>query len=105
MPMPEKDIKFGDNARQGMVAGINLLANAVKVTLGPKGRNVILERSWGVPTSTKDGVAVAKEIKLKEKFSNLGAQMSKRSPTKPTLSLAMVRQRQPYWLKPLSKKA
>ena len=75
--MPDKDIKFGDDARHKMAIGINLLANAVKVTLGPKGRNVVVERSWGVPTSTKDGVYVAREIKLKEKFSNLGAQMVK----------------------------
>ena len=75
--MPDKEVRFGHNARQQMAAGINLLAEAVKVTLGPKGRNVIVERSWGVPTSTKDGVYVAREIKLKNKFNNLGVQMVK----------------------------
>jgi chaperonin GroEL len=72
-----KEVKFGDSARQRMVAGINILADAVKVTLGPKGRNVVLERSFGAPTVTKDGVSVAKEIELKDKFENMGAQMVK----------------------------
>ena len=75
--MAAKEVKFGDSARERMVAGINVLANAVKVTLGPKGRNVVLERSFGAPTVTKDGVSVAKEIELKEKFENMGAQMVK----------------------------
>ena len=75
--MPAKDVKFGDPARQKMVAGVNILANAVKVTLGPKGRNVVLDRSFGAPTITKDGVSVAKEIELKDKFENMGAQMVK----------------------------
>ncbi len=75
--MAAKDVKFGDSARQRMVAGINVLADAVKVTLGPKGRNVVLERSFGAPTITKDGVSVAKEIELKDKFENMGAQMVK----------------------------
>ncbi len=75
--MPAKDVKFGDPARQRMVAGVNVLANAVKVTLGPKGRNVVLDRSFGAPTITKDGVSVAKEIELKDKFENMGAQMVK----------------------------
>jgi chaperonin GroEL len=73
----EKDIRFGDDARQRMVNGVNILANAVKVTLGPKGRNVILDKSFGAPTITKDGVSVAKEIELKDKFENMGAQMVK----------------------------
>jgi chaperonin GroEL len=72
--MAAKEVKFGDSARERMVAGINILANAVKVTLGPKGRNVVLERSFGAPTVTKDGVSVAKEIELKDKFENIGAQ-------------------------------
>ncbi len=72
-----KDIRFGDDARQRMVNGVNILANAVKVTLGPKGRNVILDKSFGAPTITKDGVSVAKEIELKDKFENMGAQMVK----------------------------
>ncbi|HNQ05340.1 MAG TPA: chaperonin GroEL [Thiobacillaceae bacterium] len=75
--MAAKDVRFGDNARHRMVAGINILANAVKVTLGPKGRNVVLDRSFGAPTVTKDGVSVAKEIELKDKFENMGAQMLK----------------------------
>ena len=75
--MAAKDVKFHDSARSKMVAGVNILANAVKVTLGPKGRNVVLERSYGAPTITKDGVSVAKEIELKDKFENMGAQMVK----------------------------
>ncbi|MEY4592182.1 MAG: hypothetical protein RIR18_1077 [Pseudomonadota bacterium] len=75
--MAAKEVKFGDSARARMVEGINILADAVKVTLGPKGRNVVLERSFGAPTVTKDGVSVAKEIELKDKFANMGAQMVK----------------------------
>ncbi len=75
--MAAKEVKFGDSARHKMVNGVNILADAVKVTLGPKGRNVVLERSYGAPTITKDGVSVAKEIELKDKFENMGAQMVK----------------------------
>ncbi|MGD8742714.1 MAG: chaperonin GroEL [Granulosicoccaceae bacterium] len=75
--MSAKEVKFGDDARHGIVRGVNTLANAVKVTLGPKGRNVVLEKSFGAPTVTKDGVSVAKEIELKDKFENMGAQMVK----------------------------
>ncbi|MDP2835030.1 MAG: chaperonin GroEL, partial [Pseudomonadota bacterium] len=75
--MAAKDVRFGDSARARMVAGVNILANAVKVTLGPKGRNVVLDRSFGAPTVTKDGVSVAKEIELKDKLENMGAQMVK----------------------------
>jgi chaperonin GroEL len=75
--MAAKDVKFHDSARAKIVAGVNVLADAVKVTLGPKGRNVVLERSFGAPTITKDGVSVAKEIELKDKFENMGAQMVK----------------------------
>lgn len=75
--MTAKDVKFGDSARQRMLAGVNILADAVKVTLGPKGRNVVLDKSFGAPTVTKDGVSVAKEIELKDKFENMGAQMLK----------------------------
>ena len=75
--MAAKDVRFGDDVRQKMVNGVNVLANAVRVTLGPKGRNVVLERSYGAPTITKDGVSVAKEIELKDKFENMGAQMVK----------------------------
>src|SRR5512136_2785806 len=75
--MAAKDVRFHDSARARMVVGVNILADAVKVTLGPKGRNVVLERSFGSPTVTKDGVSVAKEIELKDKFENMGAQMVK----------------------------
>ena len=75
--MAAKDVKFGDDARSRMVRGINVLANAVKVTLGPRGRNVLLDKSFGAPTVTKDGVSVAKEIELEDKFENMGAQMVK----------------------------
>ncbi|MDA0689686.1 MAG: chaperonin GroEL [Proteobacteria bacterium] len=72
-----KEVKFGDSARQKLLAGVNVLADAVKVTLGPKGRNVVLDKSFGAPTVTKDGVSVAKEIELEDKFENMGAQMVK----------------------------
>jgi len=75
--MAAKEVKFHESARHKIVAGVNILADAVKVTLGPKGRNVVLERSFGAPTVTKDGVSVAKEIELKDKFENMGAQMVK----------------------------
>src|SRR6187200_3096293 len=75
--MAAKDVRFGESARNRMVNGVNTLANAVKITLGPKGRNVVLERSFGAPTITKDGVSVAKEIEHKDKFENMGAQMVK----------------------------
>ncbi len=75
--MAAKEVRFHDSARARMVVGVNILADAVKVTLGPKGRNVVLERSFGAPTITKDGVSVAKEIELKDKFENMGAQMVK----------------------------
>ncbi|MGD8804084.1 MAG: chaperonin GroEL [Gammaproteobacteria bacterium] len=75
--MSAKDVKFSDDARTRMIKGVNTLANAVKVTLGPKGRNVVLEKAFGAPTVTKDGVSVAKEIELEDKFENMGAQMVK----------------------------
>jgi len=75
--MSAKDVKFGDSARSKMLKGVNILADAVKVTLGPKGRNVVLDKSFGAPTVTKDGVSVAKEIELEDKFENMGAQMVK----------------------------
>ena len=75
--MSDKEVKFGDSARNPMLRGVNILADAVKVTLGPKGRNVVLEKSYGPPVVTKDGVSVAKEINLKDKFENMGAQMVK----------------------------
>src|SRR2546423_1973221 len=75
--MAAKDVKFGVDARDRMLSGVDILANAVKVTLGPKGRNVVLEKSFGAPRLTKDGVTVAKEIELEDKFENMGAQMLK----------------------------
>jgi chaperonin GroEL len=75
--MAAKEVKFGDDARSRMVRGINVLANAVKITLGPRGRNVLLDKAFGAPTVTKDGVSVAKEIELEDKFENMGAQMVK----------------------------
>src|SRR5215510_8441890 len=75
--MAAKEIVFGQNARANIAYGLNVLANAVKVTLGPRGRNVVLEKSWGSPTVTKDGVTVAKEVELEDKFENMGAKMVK----------------------------
>ena len=72
-----KDVKFGIDARAKMIDGVNVLANAVKVTLGPKGRNVVIDKSFGAPTITKDGVSVAKEIELDDKFENMGAQLAR----------------------------
>src|SRR6187401_3724461 len=73
--MSAKDVKFSQDAREKMLRGVDILANAVKVTLGPKGRNVVIEKSFGAPRITKDGVTVAKEIELEDKFENMGAQM------------------------------
>ncbi|MEM9477601.1 MAG: TCP-1/cpn60 chaperonin family protein, partial [Pseudomonadota bacterium] len=73
--MAAKDVKFDTDARNRMLKGVNILADAVKVTLGPKGRNVVIEKSFGAPRITKDGVTVAKEVELEDKFENMGAQM------------------------------
>ena len=75
--MAAKEVVFGEKARARMLKGVNTLADAVKVTLGPKGRNVVLDKSFGAPTVTKDGVSVAKEVELKDKLENMGAQMVK----------------------------
>src|ERR1700751_1885039 len=75
--MAAKEIIFQESARARILAGVNTLADAVKVTLGPRGRNVVIEKSWGAPTVTKDGVTVAKEIELEDKLANMGAQMVK----------------------------
>ena len=75
--MAAKEILFDESARSRMLTGVNALADAVKVTLGPRGRNVVIEKSWGSPTVTKDGVTVAKEVELEDKFANMGAQMVK----------------------------
>ena len=77
--MAAKDVKFGNDARVKMLKGVNILADAVKVTLGPKGRNVILDKSFGAPTITKDGVSVAREIELEDKFENMGGIIGFRS--------------------------
>src|SRR6186997_1408126 len=73
--MAAKDVKFSTEARERMLRGVDILSNAVKVTLGPKGRNVVIEKSFGAPRTTKDGVTVAKEVELEDKFENMGAQM------------------------------
>src|ERR1043166_1039951 len=75
--MAAKLVRFSQHAREKVLRGVNVLADAVTVTLGPRGRNVVLEKSWGTPTVTKDGVAVAKEIELEDRFENMGAQMVK----------------------------
>ena len=80
--MSAKEVKFGVDARDRMLRGVDILNNAVKVTLGPKGRNVVLDKSFGAPRITKDGVAVAKEIELEDKFENMGAQMVMRGAPK-----------------------
>jgi chaperonin GroEL len=80
--MAAKDVKFDTDARNRMLRGVNVLANAVKVTLGPKGRNVVIEKSFGSPRITKDGVTVAKEIELEDKFENMGAQMVEGGPSR-----------------------
>src|ERR1700688_3045782 len=80
--MAAKDVYFASDARDRMLRGVNILANAVKVTLGPKGRNVVIEKSFGAPRSTKDGVTVAKEIELEDKFENMGAQMVREAASK-----------------------
>ena len=87
--MSAKDVRFHDNARNKMVSGVNILADAVKLTLGPKGRNVMLERSFGAPTITKDGISVAKKIELHDQVENMGAQLVRevvsKHPTPPSL--------------------
>src|SRR4030043_1895498 len=80
--MTAKEIIYGAKARDKMMKGVDILADAVKVTLGPKGRNVLIDKSWGAPKITKDGVTVAKEIELKDKFENMGAQMVKEGASK-----------------------
>src|SRR4029078_12614821 len=81
--MAAKDVRFAGDARERMLRGVDILANAVKVTLGPKGRNVVIDKSFGAPRITKDGVTVAKEIELADKFENMGAQMLREVATKP----------------------
>jgi chaperonin GroEL len=95
--MAAKDVKFSADAREKMLRGVDILANAVKVTLGPKGRNVVIEKSFGAPRITKDGVTVAKEIELEDKFENMGAQMVREVPPRPTIWRATAPPPRPCW--------
>jgi len=100
--MAAKEVKFGISGRNKMLDGVNTLANAVKATLGPKGRNVLIERSFGAPLITKDGVSVAKEIELKDKL--WARNWLKTLPPAPMTTLVTVPPLPPYWLKPSSPK-
>ena len=96
--MAAKEVRFHTDARERMLRGVDILANAVKVTLGPKGRNVVLDKSYGAPRISKDGVTVAKEIELADKFENMGAQMVQaRSPPRPATSPATAPRPRPCW--------
>ena len=97
--MAAKDVRFSTDARDRMLKGVNTLADAVKVTLGPKGRNVVLDKSFGAPRITKDGVTVAKEIELEDKLENMGAQWLKRLLAEQMMRLVMEQQRQQSWLR------
>jgi len=103
--MAAKDVKFAQDARDRMLRGVDILANAVKVTLGPKGRNVVLDKSYGAPRITKDGVTVAKEIELEDKFENMGAQMVKEVRAEPPTLPVTAPPPQPCSPRPLSKRA
>ena len=98
--MAAKDVKFGTDARNRMLNGVNILADAVKVTLGPKGRNVVLDKSFGAPRITKDGVSVAKEIELEDKFENMGAQMVKEVASRTNDEAGEAQPQRLFWLKP-----
>ena len=98
--MAAKEVKFSTDAREKMLRGVNILANAVKVTLGPKGRNVVIEKSFGAPRITKDGVSVAKEIELEDKFENLGASCCARSLPRPTTLPVTAPPPRPFWVRP-----
>ena len=104
--MAAKDVRFGSDARDRMLRGVDTLANAVKVTLGPKGRNVVIEKSFGAPRITKDGVTVAKEIELADKFENLGAQLMREVASKTSTTwLATAPPPPPFWRRPSSARA
>lgn len=94
-----KEIKFNIEAREELKKGVDALANAVKVALGPKGRNVIIEKKFGAPHITKDGVSVAKEVELEEAFQNMGAQLVKEVLLKPEMMQETVRRQLRYWLR------
>ena len=96
--MASKEIKFSTDARSRMLRGVDILADAVK-TIGPKGRNVVLDKSFGAPRITKDGVTVAKEIELDDKFENMGAQMVKEVASQQMILLEMEQQRLQFWRK------
>jgi chaperonin GroEL len=103
--MAAKDVRFSTEAREGIARGVDILANAVRVTLGPKGRNVLLDKSYGSPRITKDGVTVAKEIELNDKFENMGAQLIRSVASKPTIMPVTVPPPQPCSLRRLCAKA
>ena len=100
--MAAKDVKFHGEARERMLRGVDILANAVKVTLGPKGRNVVIDKSFGAPRITKDGVTVAKEIELEDKFENMAASISSCVPMATSMSTSITRSRTSAspWAKP-----
>ena len=98
--MAAKDVKFGADAREKMLRGVDILADAVKVTLGPKGRNVVIEKSFGAPRTTKDGVTVAKEIELADKFENMGAQMVREVASKTNDRPATAPRPRRFWPRP-----
>ena len=95
-----KMIAYDDEARQGMLAGLDKLADTVKVTLGPKGRNVVLDKTYGAPTITNDGVSIAKEIDLDDPYERIGANWSRKSPRRPMTSQATAPPPQPCWPSP-----
>ena len=97
--MAAKEVRFETDARTRMMRGVDILADAVRITLGPKGRNVVLDKSFGAPRITKDGVTVAKEIELTDKFENMGAQMVREVPPKPMMLPETAPPRLPYWLR------
>ncbi len=103
--MAAKDVRFGGDARARMLRGVDILADAVKVTLGPKGRNVVIDKSFGSPRITKDGVTVAKEVELADKFENMGAQLIREVASRPTTSPATAPRRRPFWRSPSSARA
>ena len=103
--MAAKIVRFGEDARTKVLRGVNILADAVTVTLGPRGRNVVLEKSWGAPTVTKDGVTVAKEIELEDPIENMGAQMVKEVATKTSDLAGTGRPRRRCWPRRFSARA
>jgi chaperonin GroEL len=100
-----KQITLGEQSRAAILRGVNKLADTVKITLGPRGRNVVLDKKYGSPTITKDGVTVAKEIELKDAMENMGAQMVREVASKPAMLPATARPPQPCWRRPFSARA